>query len=1173
MTQETGTSLSLLIRPPDSYLRAANLERHDEQAAHYIPTGRALEVLRRVFHAIDNPSTGRTWSLTGPYGSGKSSFALFLRTLFGPTSARRRRAEAALGAADAGLLHSLKSVRTPATNKAGFVLATTTCQQEPLASALLRSLERGVTGYWAESVPQDIRRAMRIAASCRDSRSIATAAETIAAHAPLLLVLDEFGKTLEHFAAQATGPDVEDSDLFVLQELAERASGGNAAPIFLFTLQHLAFDDYVRRASAAQRREWGKVQGRFEDIPFLETSEQSLRLVAGALDDAATSAEFRERKNAWSVRVQNRIEELGLSSHLPGGADTLARCYPLHPIALLALPELCARLGQHGRTLFSFLAGTEASTVNAFLHATHLPASTSARLPAIQLHYLFDFFAGPGQALAAGIGGSRWREIDERVREAQSLTPEDVQCLKTVGLLNLLGHAGGLRASADQVAYSLGSAEDAPDGVWRERLGDLESRGWLTYRAFADEFRLWQGSDVDLRGKVADAREQLRSTSAAELLARLQDASPVIAAKHSQRVGMLRYFAVGFADASTPIPEMTASDPADGALVYFLDDPTRIEEISSTDQERPLVLATSDAVGAVRDAAVEVAAALAVLDQQEVIDDRVARRELQDRVSDARARLTAAQAHAFRPRGDGVAFHLVQDGRLKPLVAEASLSRLLSTVCDDVYRQSPEIRNEMLGRRELTSQGAKARRELLGQMLSHGHLESLGMAHFGPNRAMYEAVLRHTGLHREIDGQWTFGAPMPVGSMSPLWGTMAQIINPAVNSAVGVDQLYAQLMAPPLGIKEGPIPVLLAAFLLQRRDDVAIYEDGTFQPSLTADLLERLVKSPKRFALKAFNATGVRGKALTALSDLGQEFAPHQAKVSPSRNGSVLRAAAPLLTFVRKLPEYTLNTTSVSVEARAIREALVSAREPDVLLFEALPAAAGLPALASRGRGGDEAAIALTCSVRSALNELRDAYPRRLRSIAEALAAELKLNQDLQVLRTTLAQRAEPLEDKVLDPKLRTFLFICRDEAAEDDAWCEAMGLCVSDRPPVSWRDADVDRFSVAVRGVVASFQRVQALHFEATARGTTDGFSVRRLTQTSANGREVSRVMYVSLNSRPDVDRIADKAMADVIDLLGPQGAEALLEVLAERVLSEPEVEGVFNAESPTTRRARRHG
>lgn len=50
--------LATQIRPRDRYLRAANLEAHQEQAEHYIPTSRALEVLRRLVHSMEDSTVG-----------------------------------------------------------------------------------------------------------------------------------------------------------------------------------------------------------------------------------------------------------------------------------------------------------------------------------------------------------------------------------------------------------------------------------------------------------------------------------------------------------------------------------------------------------------------------------------------------------------------------------------------------------------------------------------------------------------------------------------------------------------------------------------------------------------------------------------------------------------------------------------------------------------------------------------------------------------------------------------------------------------------------------------------------------------------------------------------------------------------------------------------------------
>lgn len=1147
-------TLASQVHPRDRYLRAANLENHEEQAEHYIPTSRALEVLRRLVHSMTGASAGRSWTLTGPYGAGKSSFALFLRTLLGPAGALRDSAESALRSADAALLDDLIAARTALGAKHGFVLATTTCQQEPVADSLLRALVKGTENYWPTRKPVRVSEAIRSAYATKSARSIAAVTRAVSAVAPVLLVLDEFGKTLEHFSARASdGADVA-NDLFVLQELAEQATGDKASPLFMFTLQHLAFDDYVRQASAQQRREWGKVQGRFEDVSFLESAEQSLRLVAGALDDSDMTKPFAKRRRDWAKASFDSARAVGIANHLPGGADTVMRCYPLHPVALLALPELCGQLGQHGRTLFTFLASAEPGTARRFLEETVVPKS-AAILPTIGLPALFDFFSGAGQAMALSIGGSRWREIHERVREAVNLDQHEVAVLKSVGLLNLMGNALGLRASADLVAFALSDPDRPADPHWRARLEDLEARGFLTFRSFADEYRLWQGSDVDLRGRVADAREQLRTTNAAELVSRLQADSPIIAARHSQEVGMLRYFAVEYTDDGSKIlPTLPKQDPADGLVVYHLGSMDSVQQMSVGADRRPIVLVTSERARRVRDAAIEVAAALAVLDQQEVLDDRVARRELQDRVADARNRLSQALSDAFRPGTAGVVFRVRSgSGWGDPRLSEQSLSRLLSEVCNEAYPQSPHIRNEMLGRRDLTSQGAKARRELIEAMIEHSNEERLGLTGFGPERAMYEAVLRYTGLHSKRGDSWTFGTPGQDGMLLGAWGAIRSFINRADEAPNGVDRLYDTLMAPPIGLKEGPIPVLLVAHLLQRPDDVGIYEDGTFQPSLTVDLVERLMKSPQRFALKSFENSGSRAQILAGIAKVTVSLGVGGLRTTTQkglRNETVLAVAAPLLNLVRGMNLYTRKTSHLSERALAVRDLLLTAREPDQLLLTDLPAACGF-AGESWQRPSTTAIGEFSAALKTVLDELRHAYEGQLLEVMGWLAEAFHEAPDLVTMRKSLAARAEQIDDKVIDTKLKAFIFNVADDTTDGEGWLGRIGLAITGKSVEWWLDDDRKEFRRLLTETAASFQRVEALHADLRARRFEAGFTARRVTYTTPEGEEAIRVLYYDDKTVGALREVVAKALTDAEKVVGgPQGRDGLTAVLLDEVL-----------------------
>ena len=189
--------------------------------------------------------------------------------------------------------------------------------------------------------------------------------------APVLLVIDEFGKCLE-FAAQ----DSRTGDLYLLQQLAERVSGGPDVEGLVLTLQHLAFEDYVGLVSSAQRREWRKVQGRFEELPFVNDEELGWRVAAEAISPPS-DPQCRRRSLEAVEDALGDCSSAGLE--LPDRlCDFARRCYPIHPIALWILPELASRFGQGERTLAQFLTSESPGSVRHFLARTEVEQGTSA---------------------------------------------------------------------------------------------------------------------------------------------------------------------------------------------------------------------------------------------------------------------------------------------------------------------------------------------------------------------------------------------------------------------------------------------------------------------------------------------------------------------------------------------------------------------------------------------------------------------------------------------------------------------------------------------------------------------------------------------------------------------------------------------------------------------------
>lgn len=1142
------------------FSRSVNVERDAGTAAvdGYLPTGRSLDAVRRFARAIASPDAGRALSITGPYGSGKSSLAVFLDALVSPSSSHARCvADEILRATDELTLQLVDDGRVRlGASESGFIRAVVTAQREPVTLTVLRALHHGAAQFDPRHGQRAMSRLLHEVAAALDrstqpdnsrptAQFLRSVLERLAGFAPVLLVIDEFGKNLEAFA-----DDPVHGDLFLLQQLAEWSHGDTGLPIVTVTMQHLAFDEYVGGVADSMRREWAKVQGRFEDIPYVDTPAQTRTLIGSAWEPS-NDRSFQAALLAWSTEHFEDCRQAGLGD-LFSGPDQVAGCWPLHPVAQLVLPELCSRYGQNERTLFSFLASSEPLSVSSFLATTTWTASEP--LPSIGVDRLYDYFVDSASAMVSvAQTASRWIEIDTLIRDTLGIEEAERQTLKTIGVLNLVSAGGALRATRAILDYSLqDGGDEAVESAVADLLARLESRGLLTFRDFADEYRLWQGSDFDLRSAIDAARRRLRTANVSSLCTRVNPLSPLVAGRHSQQTFTLRAFSRIWCDGATSsIAPPAPSEPVDGIVAYCLGPSGSLPRLDAGDSgSKPVVIVTTKNPSSLVEAGIEVAAAQEVLATEDRLDtDWVARRELSERVAEAAHRFENEFERAFGASSESEWTWLQPDGDALHLDSSTSVSSALSSVADIAYRSAPKVRNEMLNRTDLTSQGAKARRELLEAMLTRGTAERLGIEGFGPEAAMYEAVLREPGIHRIHGDNWAFAEPA-AADFAPVWTALEEEFTKATDHRVGVDHVLRRLASPPFGARAGAAPVLLTAALIVHSDDVAIYEHGTYRAALTPDVSERMVRNPAHFELKYFATRGgVRGYVVAELANtLG--VSP---SARPQRNSTVLGILNHLVaTLVVPLPEFARRTARLSGPASDVRRSLLSATEPDTLLFELLPKAVGhkaVPAAAAK-QSWSRHAVWIDPLV-DALQELQELYLILLRDIEDALVEATGAPRD--EMRLALTGRVANLRTEVLDPRLRGFLSAL-ESTLDHDEWLVYVASTVVGAPPAAWNDDDLARFLVSTKDLGARFRRIEALHYD---RHAGDGipYDSIRVTFTLNRGKEDDRMVWVREHHRgalePELNRLLERvaevtgstasARDSILALLALQATESL--------------------------------
>ena len=91
----------------------------------------------------------------------------------------------------------------------------------------------------------------------------------------------------------------------------------------------------------------------------------------------------------------------------------------------------------------------------------------------------------------------------------------------------------------------------------------------------------------------------------------------------------------------------------------------------------------------------------------ELQTDGVARREIRYRVAEAEQLLYDSLQDSFEIANEKNDCWI--EGKHKTIKSVTEFNSQLSAVCDRIYCQSPKIWNELTNRRQLTSQGAKAR--------------------------------------------------------------------------------------------------------------------------------------------------------------------------------------------------------------------------------------------------------------------------------------------------------------------------------------------------------------------------------------------------------------------------------------------------------------------------------
>lgn len=1159
--------LSELITVAPRYTRAINLERDAVTPGAidgYTVTITAREFLNRLAQSLIAPAGHRAWTLTGPYGSGKSAFALYLANLFSPSSvAGNKLARSILKEQQPEMFQLLFGGGAKArVTKEGFCPILISGAPEPLLGALLRACCRDLRPFYATSgrPPAALKELEGYRDTYQTDKSAVSQSDVVEALVRViqhlqesekargvLLIIDELGKFLEYGAR-----DPDNGDIYVLQQLAEATARFNPTGFLLVTILHQSFERYAADLRPSVREEWAKVQGRFEDAAFQEPPEQLFTLISSAITHS-------KHKSIGGLKKQAREQaeeaiKLGL---VPRGMskvefiEAAEHCAPLHPVAALALVRLSRKFGQNQRSLFSFLNSREP---HGFANFLQQEISEDAA-PCFTLPDLYDYVAEAlGSGVGVGEGATRWAEVQNSLDKAAQSPPDEIALIKAIGLMSAVGAYGGLKPSREVLQFAVAM----PGRAFHKAHRSLLQNSLIVERKHSGTVALWEGSDIDVEERLREAdRRVAEGASLAQKVNQLWSPRPLVAKRHSFQTGTLRYFSVRFSDVASFSKSLEVPADADGLLLYCLpsnksdfENLVELAQSSKVREQLEVLIAIPREVNALREAIRELELLQWVRNNTPALQgDAVARRELRSRLAAVEDRIGVELQRLFSPdRQAGQNTLWFNHGIRQEIPTARTLANFLSTICQEVYSATPVLRNELVNRRHLSTAAAAARRNLIDAMIKSGGEERLGFVGTPPEIAIYASILEHTKIHRLEETGYTFGEPRGDTGLIAVWQGIKEFFKHCELQRHSVKELFDLLQRPPYGLKLGVIPILFCAAASAHDTEIAFYQEGAFLPEVTAEVYDRLIRSPEKFELRRYRVEGVRREVFRLMAQLfGKEGEP--------TSEHLVTILKPLYRFFNRLPQYTKQTKNISPTAAAIKEALFSSKDPDVLLFNDLPRACGVEPFPANEAVVADQLNAFFSSLKGALIELQRAYDDLLFELQSLLFKAFNFGEG--EARERIRTRAKALIDHCVEPRLRAFALQLQDDYENEAAWIEAVATIVVGKEPRLWNDTDRARYEVTLADLVRNFRHIEALVFEESAR-LEQGRKPEHILRISVSDRHSKDLEAVVVVEPQDSSKYGEAVvrldeLLEQLNLAGnPELALAALSSVSQKYLSE---------------------
>ena len=1092
--------LSKLIKVDNWFSRSINLERDKsslDAVNAYVPTSTAIKTLRLILKTFNNSKISRSWSLIGPYGSGKSSFGIFLNAILQPSDSEQSKlAIKKIAEIDVELSRAYDQKLK---NSDGCINILLTGSYEGLTkklfnaiaevikeSILEKSFKNKLLSFYKEhseepSSDDVIQLLQRLQQSIVDSKFQIKG---------ISITIDELGKHIEY-----AGSNQKDGDIYVIQKLSEYSVSESEVPILFTVMLHQGIEFYAKELDSETKAEWRKIQGRFEEISFIEGPEQSMRVIAKAIKQDLKQSQSAKIKADLKVPVQALLKAkiFPNMTKIREGVNFFSEVFPFHPLTAYILPLLAQKLAQNERTVFTFLGSSETFGFQDLIEELDFP-------DAIMPHHIFDYFVNnQGSYIFDHLTHRRWIEVLNAIDRAGDQDEKALNILKTIGLLNIIGTLANLRSSHDLLSILYGSK------ILDKSLKSLQKRSLITYRKHKDEYAVWQGSDFDLEATLNKELEQFEDFDIANELNKLANPLPLVAKKYSIESHTLRFFKTSYVS-DTYFSSLDKNNHSLEPKLYILLKQNKIKqsELNKKFNELPsnILVIEVDSKKTFEGNAKELKALKTIYKtSEEITNDPIAKKEISDQIDHLERRLTNALKGITQSTN-----HIWRhEGKQLDIKTHLDIQSHLSKILKKIYSDSPILKNELINRDHISAQGQSARTRLIKMMASQRHDSRLGYEadKYPPDKAIFNAIFKQLDLYQKEAVGYKFAYPKKGSPLYPAY----EFINKSLSGSEpkSYAELCEGLSMPPIGIKKGMHPVIFFGFYYSAEANMAMYEDGIFIPYLNDEAVDRIVRKGDHFAFQLYTFEGQ--------DSLIRAYSEQFLKENSTNILTIVRAFSKQMKALPEFTQQTRNLGRISDKAIKLRSAFDSAKSPHNLFTNDIPKALGFD---KKDLSNPKKLNTFVGLLNKTMTELRSCYGKMIEEqrIKFAQIFSLDTNNTLGELQTKLHKRYASIEEFTIDNlSLKPFLTRLFHDI-DPEIWFEGVLTILENTNPRKWRDETLLEADIKLKHFSERMKDIEMLQSYQASKASSSDQQIFGLRVTT-HGKEKNIDKIITLDNK----------------------------------------------------------